>query len=447
MNDQKDIQVTIIGGGLVGSLCAFMLGNKGIRVKLYEMREDIRHTKVTQGRRMNLALSERGMSALRLVGIKDEDIRKFTIPVRGRILHSRNGERVPFSSDRKGRCFYSVVRKKLNEVLLEAAEKSPNVKFFYKHKFLSCCFKTGRYQVQRPDGKVIEDSTDLLIGCDGAYSAVRQQMVKMSRFDYNQSYFEQGYIELGFPTTADGQFAMEADYLHFWPREQMMMTALPNNNGTYTASLFMPFEMFEQINTPEKLLQLFSDNFPDAISLIGREKLVTDFFNTSPYAMVSIKCNSYHVEDKVLILGDAAHAMLPFGFQGMNAGFEDCEILSELLTTHNYDLRKVLTAFTKNRQKDAEVMCDLAKTNYNVMKLHTSKKFLLRNKLDVLLNTIFPKSWILLNSEITFSKRRYSQCLARKQAQDKFLSIMLWLVKIVGLFIFAAITMRYGSSH
>ncbi|GFT15666.1 kynurenine 3-monooxygenase [Nephila pilipes] len=362
---------------------------------------DIRHTKTTQGRRMNLALSERGMSALRLVGIKDEDIQKFTVPVRGRILHTQDGKRVPFSSDRKGRCFYSVIRKKLNEVLLEAAEKNPNVQFFYKHKFLNCCFKTGKYQVQGLDGKVIEDSTDLLIGCDGAYSAVRQQMVKMSRFDYNQSYFEQGYIELGFPTTADGQFTMETDYLHFWPREQMLMTALPNSNCTYTGSLFMPFETFEQTNTPKKLLQLFSENFPDAISLIGKEKLVTDFLNTSPYAMVSIKCNSYHVEDKVLILGDAAHAMLPFGFQGMNAGFEDCEILSELLTTHNYDLKKVLPAFTKYRQRDAEVVCDLAKSNYNV---------------------------------ITFSKLRYSQCLARKQAQDKIISNLFWSVAIITLF-------------
>ncbi|GFU38617.1 kynurenine 3-monooxygenase [Nephila pilipes] len=442
MKDSKDIQVSIIGGGLVGTLCACILGNKGIQVKLYEMRDDIRRTKVSHGRSMNLTLSERGMSALRLVGIKDETIKKFTIPIRGRILHSQDSRRVPFPTDRKGRYFYSVIRKDLGEVLVAAAEKNPNIKFFYNHKFLNCCFKTGKYQVQGPNGEVIEDSADLLIGCDGAYSAVRRQMLKMSRFDYHQSYFEQGYVELCIPPTLSGKFAMEADYIHFWPRKEVLMTALPNNNSTYTVTLFMPFEMFEQMDTPGKLLQLFSENFPDAIPLIGKEKLITDFFNASPNAMVSIKCNSYHVGDKVLILGDAAHAMLPFNGQGMNAGFEDCEILAELLSTYKYDLREVLPAFTKCRQKDADVVCDLAKSTYNVMKLHTSKTFLLWNKVDVFLNTIFPKSWILLNSEITFSKLKYSHCLARKQAQDKILSSLLWSVTIIGLVFTTAMVAR-----
>ncbi|GFS73460.1 kynurenine 3-monooxygenase [Nephila pilipes] len=365
---------------------------------IFTMKFRISHTKATQGRSINLILSERGISALRLVGITDEVIKRNSTPVKGKMVHTEDGRGISFLTDGKGRSvLYSVLRKDLNEVLLTVAEKNPNVKFFYKHKLLSCCFKTGKFKVQRHDGKIIEESTDLLIGCDGAYSAVRRQMVQMLRFDYHQSYFEHGYIELCFPSTESGQFAIEADYFHFWSRKQVMLTALPNPNCTFTITLFMPFELFEQINTPEKLLQLFSENFPDAIPLIGKEKLVTDFFNASPNALVSIKvssppfvlsfistfqnlrltnflstlrfsqCSSYHVEDKALILGDAAHAMLPFGGQGVNAGLEDCEILSELLNVYKCDFRKVLSEFTKCRQKDAEIICDFAQSTYHVV--------------------------------------------------------------------------------
>ncbi|GFR12053.1 kynurenine 3-monooxygenase, partial [Trichonephila clavata] len=343
MKDPKDLQVVIIGGGLVGSLCACMLGNKGIQVKVYERRDDIRKSAVCQGRRMNVVLSQRGISGLRLVGIKMKPLK-----------------------NRKGRHHYSANRKDMNEILLTAAEKNPNIEIFFKHKYLSSCFKTGKYEIQGPDGELIEGTADLLIGCDGAYSSIRQQMLKMPLFDYNQTYFKDGYIELCFPTTETGQFCMEGDYLHFWPRDIGMMTALPNTNCTYTVALFMPFEIFEQTNTPEKLIQLFQENFPDAIPLFGEEKLINDFFNVSANPMVTIKCNSYHVNDKVLIIGDAAHAMLPFGGQGMNAGFEDCEILSELLTTYKYDLREVLPAFSKIRHKDAEVACDLSKSIYTI---------------------------------------------------------------------------------
>ncbi|KAF8766726.1 Kynurenine 3-monooxygenase like protein [Argiope bruennichi] len=374
--EKKDLEVSIIGGGLVGSLCACILGNQGIRVKVYEYRSGgIRNAEIVEGRSMNLLLSERGLSALRLAGMKEEAIIDLTIPIKGRILHTKDGQKIPFLSDRTGRYVYSIIRKDLNEVIIAAAKENPNIDIFFKHKFINYDFKINKFQIMRPDEP---------------------------RKKLTQPVFFELVYELAIPPTSTGEFAMEGDFLHFWPRENFMLTALPNRDCSYTVSLFMPFEMFEQFNTPEKLFQLFKENFPDAIPLIGKEKLIADFFKAKPSSMVSVK------------------------------GFEDCEILSELLSTYNYDLKKVLPEYTRRRQKDAEIICDLARATFNVMKLHTSKKFLLLSKLDNLLNTIFPRSWIVLSTEVTFSKMPYSQCFARKQKQDKIVSTVLWSVVIVG---------------
>ncbi|CAL1284393.1 unnamed protein product [Larinioides sclopetarius] len=444
MKEAKDLHVSIIGGGLVGSLCACILGKKGVHVKLYEFRDDIRQMEVVPGRSINLALSVRGRSALGLAGLEEEVIDKHGIPMKGRMIHSLDGWRTPIQYDKKGRCIYSVGRRFLNETLLNAAEKNSNVEVLFKHKFLDSDFKTGKFKVLGPDGQVKEESSaDLLIGSDGAYSGVRRQMLKLPRFNYSQDYIEHGYLELCIPPTDTGEFAMEKNYLHIWPRHTFMMIALPNQDASYTVTLFMPFSMFEKLNTPEKLLQFFEEQFPDSIPLIGKEKLVTDFFKTPPSALVSIKCNPYHVNDKALIIGDAAHAMVPFYGQGMNAGFEDCEILSELLEAYCYDLKRVLPAFTERRHQDAVAICDLAMYNYTEMRhLVTSKTFLLRKMFDELIFTVFPKAWMPLYTMVTFSKLRYSHCISRKQMQDKILWTALWSIAIIGFSIIIAIFTR-----
>ncbi|GIY14736.1 kynurenine 3-monooxygenase [Caerostris darwini] len=272
----KDIQVSIIGGGLVGSLCSCVLAKHGIRVKLYEYRDDVRRTGIVDdGRRMNLVLSERGISALRLAGL--EDINKYTTPITGRMMHKCDGTRVPFPMDNKGRCTYSIVRKDLNEVLLTMTEKNPNVEIFFKHKFKSFDFKNRKFYLQGPDGEIKEKSSDLLIGCDGAYSAVRRQMAKTPRFDCSQSYFDNGYIEITMPPTATGEFAMEGDYLHFWPRKNVMLAALPNKDRSYTVSLFMPFEIFEQLSTREKLLHFLPKTFLMPFPLLEKKSWLPIF--------------------------------------------------------------------------------------------------------------------------------------------------------------------------
>ncbi|KAG8173781.1 hypothetical protein JTE90_005786 [Oedothorax gibbosus] len=312
MKQAKDIEVTIIGGGLVGSLCACILGNKGVRVKLHEFRDDPRDQFFVAGRSINLALSARGRSALRMAGLEEEVIDRHAIPMRGRMLHDIQGRTTVVPYDKQGRCIYSVGRRFLNEILLTAAEKNSNVEVHFKSKFLDCDLKSGKYKVRSVDGETKEESSDLLIGCDGAFSGVRRQMLKMPRFNYSQTYIESGYLELCIPATDDGEFVIPENYLHIWPRHNFMMIALPNQDRSFTVTLFMPFDMFEQIKTPELLIKFFEEHFKDAIPLIGREKLIDDFFKIPPSSLVSIKCNPHHVEDKVLLLGDAAHAVVPF---------------------------------------------------------------------------------------------------------------------------------------
>ncbi|GBM77103.1 Kynurenine 3-monooxygenase [Araneus ventricosus] len=204
--EKKDLLVSIIGGGLVGSLCACILGNQGIRVKVYEYRNEcVRSAEIAEGRSMNLLLSERGLSALRLAGMEEKAIFDLTIPIKGRILHTKEGRKIPFLSDRKGRCVYSIMRKDLNEVIIAAAKENPNVDIFFNYKFINFDFKTNKFETKGPDGEIEDNSADLLIGCDGAYSAVRKQMLRTPRFNHSQSYFEHGYIELAIPPTSTGK--------------------------------------------------------------------------------------------------------------------------------------------------------------------------------------------------------------------------------------------------
>ncbi|KAL5008834.1 hypothetical protein ScPMuIL_014415 [Solemya velum] len=296
----------------------------------------------------------------------------------------------------------SIDRRRLNEVLLTEAEKTPNVTLYFDHKFVSCNFDSGEFLMETKNGNHLQYKADLVFGCDGAFSAVRRQMMKTIRLNYQQEYIPHGYMELTMPPTPDDQFAMGINYLHIWPRNEYMMIALPNIDKTYT---------------------FFETKFPDSIPLLGEDYLKKTFFGSSPQPLLWVKCSPYHIKDKVLLLGDAAHAMVPFYGQGMNAGFEDCSILIDLLDKHGDNIGDALDEFTSYRSIDAYAICDLALYNYIEMRASVnSKLFLLRKKFDNLLYWLFPKTWIPLYTTVSFTRTRYHQCIRNRKWQDMVLT-------------------------
>ncbi|XP_055609789.1 kynurenine 3-monooxygenase [Uranotaenia lowii] len=420
----RTLNVAVVGGGLVGSLLALHLGKKGHEVNLYEYREDIRTAELVIGRSINLALSARGRKALAEVGL-EEALLDHGIPMKGRMLHDLKGNRkiVPYDAN-TNQCIYSVGRKHLNEVLLNAAEKYPNIHLRFNQKLQSANLDEGNLSFVDPTTKETTDaSADLIVGCDGAYSAVRKEIVKRPGYDFSQTYIEHGYLELCIPPTKTGEFAMPHNYLHIWPRGKFMMIALPNQDRTWTVTLFMPFENFHGIKCDSDLLGFFRQYFPDAIDLIGQERLIKDFFKTRPQTLVMIKCKPYNVAGKALIIGDAAHAMVPFYGQGMNAGFEDCTLLTELFNQHGGDVDTILSEFSRLRWEDAHSICDLAMYNYVEMRdLVNKRSYLFRKKLDEFLFWLMPNTWVPLYNSVSFSHMRYSKCIANRKWQDQILT-------------------------
>ncbi|EEB16860.1 Kynurenine 3-monooxygenase, putative [Pediculus humanus corporis] len=418
----KSLNIAVIGGGPVGSLCACYLANHGHKVFLYEGREDIRTTELSKGRSVNLAISARGRAALKKIGLEREIIYEHGLPMIGRMIHDKNGTKNIIPYDEVGKqCIYSSSRKYVNELLLTAAEREFNVMTSFKTKLISLDSKKGIMKFTRTDtNEFFETTADVIIGADGAYSTVRKEFLKHPMFNYSQEYIEHGYVELSIPPDIHGQFLMEPNYLHIWPRDTFMMIALPNRDKSWTVTLFMPLKNFQELKKPETLLKFFQINFPDALNYMTEDGLIRDYFSTVPSHLVSIKCNPYHLKNKLLLIGDAAHAMVPFFGQGMNAGFEDCVLLENLVTKYKSDFNFIMPEFSKTRCRDAEAICDLAMYNYIEMRFLVNKKtFRLRKKLDNVLYKIFQNKWLPLYNSVTFTDMNYSKCIENRKFQDK----------------------------
>lgn len=423
-NSNKNQTISVVGAGLVGSLAALQLGQLGYQVNLYEYREDIRTAKLVIGRSINLALSIRGRAALKDVGLEDT-LLQHGIPMRGRMLHDTKGrKKVVLYDPVNEQCIYSVSRKYLNEVLLNAAEKRSNIQTHFNRKLVNAKLDQGELTfLDTTNKEMITTTADLVIGADGAFSAVRKEMTKYPGFNYSQTYIEHGYLELCIPPTKDNNFAMEKNYLHIWPRGKFMMIALPNEDKSWTVTLFMPFQNFNEIKCSSELLKFFGIYFPDAIDLIGKQRLIQDFFKTKPQHLVQVKCNPYHAYDKCLIIGDAAHAMVPFYGQGMNAGFEDVSLLKALLEVEaDVEFKQVLQQFTDKRWQDAHAICDLAMYNYIEMRdLVTKRSFLLRKFVDTILFRLLGDKWMPLYNTVSFSRMPYHKCIENRKRQDETL--------------------------
>jgi len=440
--DKPGRKVVVVGAGLVGTLEACFLAKRGMEVHVFDRREDIRQMEHVPGRSINLAMSVRGLAAFNELQLDEHVKQNYGIPMYARMIHNKDGSTHPIPYGKGSQCIYSVGRRYINEILLDKGDTLPNITYHFNHKLVTADLEKPELTFQTTtDGKVESKvvKADLVVGCDGAYSAIRREMLKKMGFNYKQEYIPHSYMELCLPPTADDTFAMATNYLHIWPRGQFMMIGLPNQDKSFTLTLFMPTPTFETINDETSLLKFFEENFQDAIPLIGKDKLVADYMENKALPMISVKCSPYNVGSTALIMGDAAHAMVPFYGQGMNCGMEDCLVLNAMLDKHGNDLKRVLHEYTKFRNPDAEAMVDLAFYNYIEMRdLVNRKSFLLRKKLDNLLHWLMPASWVPLYTSVTFSRMRYHQCIANREWQDTVISRLLTvagLTSVIGVLV------------
>ncbi|MBI1766943.1 MAG: FAD-dependent monooxygenase [Bacteroidetes bacterium] len=416
----KQQHIAIAGAGLVGSFLSIYLAKRGFKVSVFERRPDMRKQTVDRGRSINLALSNRGLRALEEVGLADE-IKKVAIPMHGRTMHDRQGQLTFQPYGKEGQFINSISRSNLNIVLMDKAE-SLGVNFYFEQRIASVDFDKTQIAFQDSKFNIQYSTFDGIIGADGAFSAVRGSMQITDRFDYAQDYIAHGYKELHIPADAAGNFRLEKNSLHIWPRESFMLIALPNPDGSFTCTLFFPFEgqlSFNSLKTEIEVEKFLKETFPDAFVLMSNA--IQDFASIPSSSLVTVKCFPW-VRNKTLLIGDAAHAIVPFFGQGMNAGFEDCRILNQLIDQAS-DWRELFNQFQNTRKPDTDAIAQLALDNFIEMRdLVADARFLLRKKIEAKLNQLFPEKWIPLYTMVTFRDDiRYSEALSIGQKQKRIM--------------------------
>lgn len=420
-------KIIIIGSGLCGTLMALRLAQKGFSVDIYEKRPDMRKASISGGRSINLALSDRGLNGLAMVGLKEKAL-ELVIPMKGRMIHGQGGTRQMFSySGRQGEVINSISRKGLNILLMDEAEKTGKIRFFFRHECLDVDFEKAEATIRDMDsGERKSASGEVILGTDGAFSAVRMAMMRQSgalRFQYSQSFLDTGYKELTIPAGKDGDFRIEPDALHIWPREGFMLIALPNLDRSFTVTLFLPFEgeySFANLQSDEDILQFFRLHFASAIEHMP--DLLEDFRENPASSLCTIKCYPWQIAGKTALMGDAAHAVVPFYGQGMNASFEDCVVLDACMDEFPGDWIKILRAYETSRKINGDAIGDLAVDNFYEMKAATADpvfNFKRRIELDLEQNYT---DYYSKYSMVTFREDLpYHEAMVRGRKQDDVL--------------------------
>ena len=421
---KKDI--TIVGAGLVGSLCAVYMSKRGHKVTIYERRKDLRSEIITVGKSINLALSERGWTALKKVGI-DKQVMKIAIPMYKRIMHDEKGALSEQAYGNENQAIYSVSRAQLNFLLMEMAEKEGAVLEF-NQKCIDVDLENAIATFQETNtSKNITVKSDLVIGADGTFSVVRNQMVAKNKQEYSYNEIEHDYKELLIPAGENGTHLLDKNALHIWPRGEFMLIALANLDGSFTCTLFAPKKgenSFEGLKTKEEVEHYFERVFPDFTDLIFN--LYEQWENNPTSTLGIVKTFPWNVNDTTLLIGDAAHATVPFYGQGMNAGFEDCRILDELLDKHEDNFKTCFYEYSEVRKPNADVVQDLSMQNFVVMRDKTADpKFLLQKKIEKKFANLYPEKWTPLYSMVSFTNTPYSEAWEIGMKQEKMMqSIM-----------------------
>ena len=413
-------RVLVAGAGLGGALMAIYLARAGYRVEIFERRGDPRRADAGRGRSINLAISTRGLEALRGVGL-EEQILEMAVPMRGRLIHSVDRETTfqPYGTE-ASHAINSVSRLGLNIALIDGAEREAGVTLHFESRCVDVDLDAAALEVEdERTGERRRIEGDHVVGADGAFSAVRSRMQRLDRFDYSQSYLQHGYRELTIPAARGGGFQLLQNALHIWPRGGHMMIALPNADGSFTCTLFWPFSgphSFESLRTEQDVLECFETLFPDAVPLMPT--VAKDYLESPTGSLVTVRCRPWHYRDRVVLVGDACHAVVPFYGQGANAAFEDCLVLDECLRQRGFDWDAALEDYTRRRKDDIDVLAELAIANFVEMRDHVaSRVFLMKKKSEKALHRLFPRAFVPLYSMVTFSRVPYGAAVARAGRQ------------------------------
>jgi kynurenine 3-monooxygenase len=421
---QTPKRIAVVGSGLVGSLLAIYLRKAGHTVHIYDRSPDIRQIQFS-GRSINLAMSNRGWKALDGVGVGDA-VREIAIPMEKRAIHLV--DKLNFQNyGQEGEAIYSISRGILNRKMIDLAEEA-GAEFFFNQKIWDVTLKEATLHIGETERGVWEEKKyDIVFGADGAFSRIRHRMQRQSMFNYSQEFLNMGYKELNIPANPDGTHKLDKNSFHIWPRGDYMLIALPNLDGSFTCTLFMPFEgenSFDLLKDRKEVEAFFEKNFPDSIDVIP--KLAEDFFNNPTSTLVTMKCYPWTYDDKVALIGDACHAIVPFYGQGMNAGFEDISVLYEMIEEYGDDWELIFSEYQKSRKPNADAIAELSYRNFMEMSSKTADdKFLLQKKIEKHFSDKHPDKWIPLYSRVTFSDRPYTEALAIGDLQNAIMEKVL----------------------
>lgn len=426
-NNESDIvnrkRVAVIGAGLVGSLIAIILSKRGFSVDLYEKRIDVRKVNISQNRTIAMSISYRGNKALKSIGLNDF-IKYKTIPKHSRMVYKTDGTRISQRYGKNNDTINTINRQELNSILLDEFEKKQNSKVYFEHSLVEYYHQNNEvlfYDLKSSNN--IRKKYEWIIGTDGVFSKLRESLVERKLISVEHTIVEYGYRELEIPANENGYYKLKKDHVHVWPRGKSVLVALPTQHGKFTCNIFLPASgeySLESINTIEKLNSFFNMDYPQFKKL--NPDYGDSYFQNSSSNIYALKCNNWNYKNKVLLLGDAAHAIVPFLAMGMNVGFEDCSIFEDLLNRYNNNLSQVIEKFTMVRKPDTDEIADLSYKNFMDLISSVNKPYDYIWKLNRILWDYFPETWIPLYPMIAFSNIPFTEVVKRYKLQDNIIS-------------------------
>jgi kynurenine 3-monooxygenase len=425
-NKSRARRIMVVGAGPAGALAAILFGRRGFEVDVYERREDPRpmDDAAVERRSINLGLSHRGITALRQAGVLEE-VMAPAVRARGRVIHATDGRLTfqPYGTDER-EILYSISRIALNRVLIAHAAALPGVRFHFGFRCESLDRDAAAAVFRDEEGREVRASADFIVGADGAYSTVREEMQEGTGADFFQETLPWGYKELLIPPAPEGGSRIELEALHIWPRGDALIVTHPNRDGSHTVTVFLPFEggtgSFAELTTEAAVDAFFARVFPDLPALVPG--LASEFLSHPTGTLVATRTAPWHHGDRVVLVGDACHAVYPFFGQGMNAALEDCLVLDRLLGEHGDDLRAAFRAYEAARRPNTDALLELVKGNFDELRSGADHPgFLARKKVDFLLHQLFPRRWIPLYTMVVHTTMPYAEALARQRRQERIL--------------------------